>query len=100
MGQLRADSDKDVYFGHFDVKNAFYNFAMPEALRRFFSCPVVTAGEIGLTGRGISPRTVLTPQMAVMPMGWTHALWWCQLLHRRILEERADYSEERMVVDK
>ncbi len=33
------------------------------------------------------------PQLNVIPMGWTHALWWCQVLHERLAEHRGcDHS--------
>ena len=72
------------------MKNAFYNFALPPPLRRFFGRPRSRAGDLGRYLLGPKPPAASTwiyPQLATLPMGWTHALWWCHMLHVRILEQ-------------
>ena len=72
---------------------------MPEELRKFFCLRSVTAKEMGLTelnGKRLRQSDRLTPRMAVLPMGWAWALWWCQRLHERIAERAGLLPSERL----
>ena len=40
------------------------------------------------------------PQFAVLPMGWSHALWWCQLLHCRIMSNVGGLPASQFLKDK
>ena len=46
------------------------------------------AGEVGVTeieGCIVSPDKMLYPRLKVLPMGWSHALFWCQRLHELVV---------------
>ena len=76
-----------MYIGQLDISNAFYMLSLPEALRPYFGLPGIAAGAVGITsirGRAVGPKEMLVPRVCVVPMGWTHALWWCQQLHERM----------------
>ncbi|CAK0858210.1 unnamed protein product, partial [Prorocentrum cordatum] len=70
-----------------DIADAFYNMQLPGAWRPYFALPPLTPG--GLGGRpppGSRARQRLWPRLAVLPMGWSHALAVCQ----RVSEAAAD----------
>lgn len=71
-----------------DLKDAFYHFALPIPLRTYFGMRPLRAGELGLDVLGdetLSPGTLLFPRLKVLPMGWSHALWWCQSIHQSVV---------------
>ena len=71
-----------------DLKDAFYHFQLPVALRPYFGMRGVKAGDIGITtigGVAVRPTDDVYPRLKVLPMGWSHALFWCQRLHQRIV---------------
>ena len=82
-----------------DLKDAFYHFQLPANLRKFFGMrPLIlddVTGEQWGTKRG---RRVF-PRLKVLPMGWSHALFWCQAIHQRIVQE-AGASPETCLEDK
>lgn len=48
----------------------------------------VAAGEVGVSEIGeiaVAPGQKIYPRLKVLPMGWSHALWWCQVIHQRIV---------------
>ena len=72
-----------------DLKDAFYHFELPLRLRQFFGMRRVLAGEIGLEsthGSAVGPKDFVFPRLKALPMGWSHALWFCQMIHQRIVQ--------------
>ena len=60
------------------------------------------ARHVGITSLGgvsVDGDVMLYPRMAALPMGWTHALWWCQTLHRRLVDDAPGLGDERYVCD-
>eukprot|EP00971_Amphidinium_carterae_P292669 5810320-Amphidinium_carterae.1 len=103
LSQLRVPAGKDMYIGHYDIKDAFYHFQLPPCLRTYFGCPPIKAKYLGissLNGKPIQPNTRVVPQLSVLPMGWTHALYWCQVLHTRICLRAGGLKEGWQIVDK
>ncbi len=50
----------------------------------------VNAGDFGVeqvNGVMVAPQRKLWPRLKVLPMGWSHSLWWCQMIHQRIVLE-------------
>lgn len=70
-----------------DLKDAFYHFELPAELRPFFTMRGVAAGEVGVSEIeiAVAPGQKIYPRLKVLPMGWSHALWWCQVIHQRIV---------------
>ena len=90
LGEIELEPGHDLYIGHGDLCDAFYHFALPLQLRRFFGLPRVRAGVVGVTevqGRAVSPETWVHPRLAVVPMGWSHAAWFCQLIHMTVVRK-------------
>ena len=84
LGSLEVDGGGPVCLGLTDIANAFYFMKLPPALQDYFGLAPVAAGLVGETeceGAAVAPADRLWPHLNVLPMGWTHALWWCQLVH-------------------
>ncbi|CAK9008777.1 Uncharacterized protein SCF082_LOCUS10011, partial [Durusdinium trenchii] len=59
----------------------------------------VTAESMGLTtleGSPLRPGDWIYPVVSVIPMGWTHAMVWCQRINERICEEAGLTNSERL----
>ena len=83
-----GEHSNQLYIATADLKDAFYHFKLPEALRPYFGMRKVAAGEVGVSqvdGRPVRSTALLYPRLKVLPMGWSHALWWCQTIHQRIV---------------
>ena len=81
LGRLELGEEDELFVCSADLQNAFYTMAMPPALRQYFCLRQVRASDLGLTtvgGVAVGKDTMVTPRMAVLPMGWAWALWWCQ----------------------
>ena len=66
----------------------FITFSLPEQLRPYFGLRPVLASDVGITHvgqRAVRPDQLIYPRLAVMPMGWSHAAWWCQKIHMTIV---------------
>ena len=99
IGRLELSEEAPLYVCSADLQNAFYTMAMPEALRPFFGLRRVTAESMGLTtlgGSPLRPGDWIYPVVSVIPMGWTHAMVWCQRINERICEEAGLTNSERL----
>ena len=71
-----AEGSGDLWFGSFDVTNAFYQHGLPRWLRKYFSLPQFLAREVGvgmLEGATVDGDTKCFPQTwPSSPLGW---LW-------------------------
>ena len=84
LSRLQCDPSKTLYSSQYDLRNAFYQIELPECLRKFFALPAVPAHVLGLRHLGAQ---MVHPLLKVLPMGWTHALWWCQEFHKTVVAE-------------
>ncbi|CAK0816959.1 unnamed protein product, partial [Prorocentrum cordatum] len=85
-----------------DIADAFYNMGLPPELRHLFALPRLRAAQLGvreLGGRPVPGRAWVRPCLAVLPMGWTHALDFCQRVHRNILLQKGGFESVPEVVD-
>ena len=85
-----SDKVGDLHVATADLKDAFYHFMLPLALRQYFGLRGLTAGELGVNKVGdieVGVNTSIHPRLRVLPMGWSHALWWCQTVHQKIVGE-------------
>ena len=65
LGEIEVEPGQDLFIGHGDLCDAFYHFALPPQLRRFFGLPRVRAGVMGVTEvqeRSVSPETWVYPR--------------------------------------
>eukprot|EP00959_Pyramimonas_sp_CCMP1952_P439430 9199433-Pyramimonas_sp.AAC.1 len=75
---------------------------LPPELRHLFALPRLRAAQLGvreLGGRPVPGRAWVRPCLAVLPMGWTHALDFCQKVHRNILLQKGGFENVPEVVD-
>ena len=103
LSLLELEPHESLYIADADISNAFYNMALPTELRRYFALRGVEARHLGLShvgGQPVKPTQVVWPRMAVLPMGWSHALELCQQIHEKIVRDKEDLSPERAVVDR
>lgn len=102
LGALEIAAGCKVTIGMADLKDAFYHLSLPEQLRPYFSLPRVRASSVGvdnIAGVDVSPGTWLTPRLAVVPMGWSWALYLCQSVHES-LAEKAGLGEANRIRDR
>ena len=102
LGALEMAAGSKVTIGMADLKDAFYHLSLPMQLRPYFSLPRVRAGSVGIdniAGVDVAPGTWLTPRLAVVPMGWSWALYLCQSVHE-CLAERAGLGEANRIRDR
>ena len=84
-----------------DLQNAFYTMSMPMALRKFFGLRGLRAEQLGISecdGKAIRPGQRVFPRIAVIPMGWSWAMWWCQRVNE-LLCEKGGLTEDRRLRD-
>eukprot|EP00438_Fugacium_kawagutii_P025982 Skav226710 [mRNA] locus=scaffold3811:147419:158888:+ [translate_table: standard] len=102
LGGLEFNPGDHVTIATADLKDAFYHLSLPQALRPYFSLTSVNAGSVGISeldGIKIGKNCKLTPRLAVVPMGWTWALYLCQSVHEA-LAEKAGLAEECRIRDR
>lgn len=46
------------------------------------------------------PDTLVYPQFSALPMGWSWAVYWCQNLHRRVIDRLQLFSPAQYISDK
>ena len=88
LGSIEVDSGKPVrvpvMIGQVDIKDAFYNMLLPADLRAMFCLPPLTAMRAGVkevNGEAVKGERLLYPVFRCVPMGFSHALWFCQVAH-------------------
>ena len=83
--RLHLEPGDSLWSGGFDLKDAFYQLELPYEFRRFFCLPQCSGRMLGLVGPEADLQFV--PRLAVVPMGWTHALHVCQTIFTSIIRE-------------
>ena len=88
LSRISLDPGGHLSISTADLKDAFYHFELPLQLRGYFGMRPLRAGDVSLDfldGKFLSASDLIYPRLKVLPMGWTHALWWCQTIHQRIV---------------
>ena len=88
LTRVELPAGSQLHIATADLKDAFYHFQLPLELRSYFGMRGLHAGELGVTeldGIAISASELVYPRLKVLPMGWSHALFWCQRLHQKIV---------------
>eukprot|EP00438_Fugacium_kawagutii_P006869 Skav205284 [mRNA] locus=scaffold1690:137803:145924:+ [translate_table: standard] len=99
LRRISLDPGERLYVCSADLANAFYTLSMPAELRKYFGLQRVKAKDIGLQeidGCRVDPDRLVQPRVAVLPMGWAWALYWCQVVHERIAERSGLSPAERL----
>ena len=102
LSSIEIPGGQDLWMSGVDICDAFYHMGLPSSLRPFFCLPRVRAGDLGITelgGQSLGPRDWVRPRFAVLPMGWSHALAFCQRVHETVLSERAGLCDSDRLVD-
>lgn len=102
LGSLEFESGCEVTVAMADLKDAFYHLSLPVCLRDFFCLPSVRARDVGvfsLDGKRLRGDEKLTPRLAVVPMGWSWALYMCQSIHES-LALKGGLTEEFRIRDR
>ena len=89
LGRVEIEPHEELSFASADLKDTFYHLSLVP-LRQFFWLRPVRSGDVGIgviDGVKVPWNQLIYPQLAVCPMGWTWALWICQSVHERIVEE-------------
>lgn len=76
--------EQRLYFGQYDLADAFYQFGIPQEWSPLFGLPPLDVSSWPQL-RGAAVGKLLYPQLCVLPMGWTHALYWRERIHCEIL---------------
>lgn len=101
LSRIELEPGAKLFVSSADLKDAFYHFELPAQLRTFFGMRSVSSDFLKLPdGHFAEGRHCrLYPQLHVLPMGWTHALWWCQTIHQKIVQD-AGASRDLCLEDK
>ena len=81
--RLECATNKEFYIGSGDLANAFYTLAVPPDLAEKFTLPSIKAShlEAGLAEKfGIRSDAQVLPYLTILPMGWSWALHFCQMV--------------------
>ena len=101
LGAIELGPDESLVVCQADLKDAFYHFELPKPLREVFGLPRVRARDVGadhIDGVKVVGSAWIFPRLAVVPMGWSHALYICQSIHEE-LAERSGLVESGRVRD-
>ena len=72
---------------------------MPMSLRKYFGLRRIRARDLGVSavnGAEVSADQWVFPRIAVLPMGWSWALYCCQKIHEHIVERAGLLEAERL----
>ena len=93
-GDASAEPRKTVYFADADIKNCFYQCAMPDAWCDYFVLMEVDREWLIchgfstlINGEALPAAGPLYVTLKVLPMGWTWSFYIVQALHEQLLEE-------------
>ena len=96
LSRIELEPGSTLHISTADLKDAFYHFELPVQLRGYFGMRHCLAGDLGISklhGVDITAGSRVYPRLKVLPMGWSHALWWCQNIHQRIVMEAGAFRE-------
>ena len=102
FGQLTMEKNQTVYVAQSDIKDYFYSIGMPDFLSDYFCLPPIRPelliDEIPELADWKGVETVY-PQMRVVPMGWSWAMFFAQRIHQHQVMVGADLAHEQVLAD-
>ena len=99
LRRVAVEEEEELFVCSADLANAFYTLSMPEELRGLFGLRRLRASELGIRevkGQSVQESEWIQPRLAVLPMGWSWALYWYQAIHERLAERSGLKEEERL----
>ena len=97
------DSGDPLYLGQVDIADCFHSIGLPEEFRHLFGLPAIRACYVGVSltadGVAVSPTDNVIPCWTAVPMGWSHSLWVCQIIHERLVAPSPGLGASTRVVD-
>eukprot|EP00435_Cladocopium_sp_Y103_P066614 s689_g28.t2 len=89
--------------GGVDIADAFYHIGLDEELRELFSLAPLRAEDLGISevqGKKVKGHEMVYPCLAVIPMGWSLALWICQAAHEHVVDVHPAVDPKLRYVDR
>ena len=102
LSRIELEEGEVIHIAASDLKDVFYHTELPEAWRTYFGLRSVRARDIGITslnGQALHPEQVIFPRLRVCPMGWSWAVFWCQLCVQRVVSTVPELADDSRVVD-
>jgi hypothetical protein len=87
LSRIDLDEGQQLHISTADLKDAFYHFQLPEELRCYFGMRPIFCEQPSCSQSQSIPRSKLYPRLKVLPMGWNHALFWCQAIHQHVVQQ-------------
>ena len=103
--RLSIPEGKELFVAQSDIKDYFYSLQLPESLRSLFCMPPIPASLLRHWGVSAEQGGSLIydgwahPQLRVVPMGWSWAMWLSQRVHQVQSQIGAGVSQDRVLVD-
>ena len=104
LSRIELEPDSQLFFSTADLKDAFYHFSLPPALRTYFGMRPVLAGDIGLSaldGQTLNPKTRLFPHLGLEPCAMVVSsyspedCWGCRCLEIDMLGRQSGMPQRR-----
>ena len=88
LSRIEIDEGSELTIWTAD-EDAFYHLALPEDLRGYFTLAPIDGKFLkgACPDLAVLPGHKYYPQLAVVPMGWSWALYICQSLHEQIVRQ-------------
>ena len=102
LSRIELEEGECVAVAAADLKDAFYHIELPAAWRKYFGLRSVRADAVGVTsldGQPVKGDQILYPRLRVCPMGWSWAVFWCQLCVQRVVSTVPECSDDSRLVD-
>ena len=102
LSRIELEPGESVCVSASDLKDAFYHILLPAEWRRYFGLRSCRARDVNITslgGKPVQPNQVLYPRLKVCPMGWSWAVFWCQMSVQRVISSVPECPETSQLVD-
>ena len=102
FGQLEVSGEQEVFVAQSDIKDYFYSIGLPSYLHPFFSLPPIRPRLLRHRIpelRGLEHLGEVYPQMKVVPMGWSWAMFFAQRIHQHQVMIGTGISHEQVLAD-
>lgn len=102
FGQLEVGGEQEVFVAQSDIKDYFYSIGLPSYLYPFFCLPPIRPQLLQRRIpelRGVEHFDEVYPQMKVVPMGWSWAMFFAQRIHQHQVMIGTGISHEQVLAD-